>query len=142
MVSLDMLAVRAAISAARSRGFALGSGSPVRAAVVSSRISFVKALARFASCAPLRYMMFLNWEWPAIDRDLESAAGPGHSRNGGRGRAAVIDKAPIWQELGAFYRDSALLPRTSHYFARALVRPRSFRAEAPAPVCRPGESVA
>jgi hypothetical protein len=26
----------------------------------------VKILARFLSCAPLRYMMFLNWEWPAI----------------------------------------------------------------------------
>jgi hypothetical protein len=26
----------------------------------------VKILARFLSCAPFRYMMFLNWEWPAI----------------------------------------------------------------------------
>jgi hypothetical protein len=54
------------VIAARSRGFALGSGKPERAAVVSSRMIFVKILARFLSCAPLRYMMFLNWEWPAM----------------------------------------------------------------------------
>src|SRR6516162_1918377 len=62
-----MLAWRAARTAARSRGFAAGSGRPVRAAVVSSRMILVKTLARFLSCAPLRYMMFLNCEWPAID---------------------------------------------------------------------------
>jgi hypothetical protein len=26
----------------------------------------VNTLPRFLSCAPLRYMMFLNCEWPAI----------------------------------------------------------------------------
>ncbi len=61
-----MFASFAAITAARRRGFALGSGRPVRAAVVSSRMILVKILARFLSCAPLRYMMFLNWEWPAM----------------------------------------------------------------------------
>src|SRR5206468_3483133 len=33
----------------------------------SSRMILVKTLARFLSCAPFRYMMFLNCEWPAID---------------------------------------------------------------------------
>src|SRR5512132_1645592 len=61
-----MLAVRAAMTAERSRGLAAGSGSSERAATVNSRISLVNALVRFASCAPLRYMMFLNWERPAI----------------------------------------------------------------------------
>src|SRR5215471_13220919 len=61
-----MLAWRAATTAARSRGLAAGSGRPVRAAVVNSRIILVKTLARFLSCAPFRYMMFLNCEWPAI----------------------------------------------------------------------------
>src|SRR5215208_6332628 len=61
-----MFACRAAKTAARSRGLAVGSGRPERAAVVSSRIILVKILARFLSCAPLRYMMFLNCEWPAI----------------------------------------------------------------------------
>src|SRR5690606_31979837 len=35
-------------------------------ATVISRPIFVKILARLASCAPLRCMMFLNWECPAI----------------------------------------------------------------------------
>src|SRR5688572_11473802 len=61
-----MFAWRAARIAARSRGLAAGSGRPERAAVVNSRISLVKTLPRFLSCAPLRYMMFLNCEWPAI----------------------------------------------------------------------------
>src|SRR5256886_6251477 len=62
-----MLAERAARMAARNRGLALGSGRPERAAVTSSRMILVKTLARFLSCAPFRYMMFLNCEWPAID---------------------------------------------------------------------------
>src|SRR4051812_46313104 len=61
-----MLASRAAIIAARRRGLAPGSGAPRRAAVVISRISLVKIFALAASCRPLRCMMFLNWEWPAI----------------------------------------------------------------------------
>src|ERR1700754_1274240 len=61
-----MLASRAAIIAARRRGLALGSAAPKRAAVVISRISLVKIFALAASWRPLRCMMFLNWEWPAI----------------------------------------------------------------------------
>src|ERR1700758_224735 len=66
-VSFGILAWRAARTAARNRGLAAGSGRPVRAEVVSSRMILVKILARFLSCAPFRYMMFLNCEWPAID---------------------------------------------------------------------------
>src|SRR5690242_20247013 len=69
IVSLGMFASRAATTAARRRGFAAGSGSPVLAATVSSRMILVKTLARFASCAPLRYMMFLNCERPAMTQD-------------------------------------------------------------------------
>src|SRR5438309_9390588 len=61
-----MLAARAARTAARNRGLTLGSGRPERAAVVSARMILVKILPRFLSCAPFRYMMFLNCEWPAI----------------------------------------------------------------------------
>src|SRR5437763_12053844 len=61
-----MFARRAASTAARRRGLAFGSGRPERAAVVSSRMILVETLARFLSCAPFRYMMFLNCEWPAI----------------------------------------------------------------------------
>src|SRR5271155_5873039 len=61
-----MLAWRAASTAARKRGLAAGSGRPERAAVVISRMILVNTLPRFLSCAPLRNMMFLNCEWPAI----------------------------------------------------------------------------
>src|SRR3546814_12520461 len=43
-----------------------GSGVPIFAATVISRLSLEKSAERFLSCAPLRYMMFLNLEWPAI----------------------------------------------------------------------------
>src|SRR5471032_1637668 len=102
MVSRDMLALRAATRAERNRGFMLGSGKPARAAVVNSRISLVKTLARLASCAPLRCMMFLNWEWPDIETDPESATRPWPPSLEDDGQAAVIVKASIWQELGGF----------------------------------------
>src|SRR5262245_27042105 len=68
IVSRVMLASRAAVIAARRRGLDAGSGEPKRADVVISRISLVKILARWASWRPLRCMMFLNCEWPAIAR--------------------------------------------------------------------------
>src|SRR3569833_2198551 len=68
MVSRGILAWRAAIMAARSRGLALGSAWPVLAATVNSRMILVKTLARFASSAPFRFMMFLNCECPAFGR--------------------------------------------------------------------------
>jgi hypothetical protein len=43
-----------------------GSGVPDLAATVISRLSLENIAARFLSCAPLRYMMFLNLLWPAI----------------------------------------------------------------------------
>ena len=43
-----------------------GSGRPIFAATVISRLSFENIAERFLSCAPLRCMMFLNLEWPAI----------------------------------------------------------------------------
>src|SRR5690349_9069313 len=94
-VSFGMLAWRAARTAARSRGFAAGSGKPVRAAVVSSRMILVKTLARFLSCAPFRYMMFLNCEWPAID--LRAAL----RRHQGRNARPGVANNPIWQHCGA-----------------------------------------
>ena len=62
----EMFAALAEAIAVRKRGFMLGSGRPERVATVSSRMSLAKTLARFASCAPLRYIIFLNCEWPAI----------------------------------------------------------------------------
>src|SRR4051812_13624819 len=57
---------RAVVTAALSRAFASGSGSPIFAATVISRESLENIAERFLSCAPLRYMMFLNLLWPAM----------------------------------------------------------------------------
>ena len=56
----------AARTAARRRAFMFGSGRPIFAATVISRLSLLNADDRFLSCAPLRCMMFLYLEWPAI----------------------------------------------------------------------------
>ena len=39
---------------------------PIFAATVISRLSLENIALRFLSCAPLRCMMFLNLEWPAM----------------------------------------------------------------------------
>src|SRR3954470_10723724 len=63
----------AALTAARSRAFISGSGAPILAATVISRLNLENIAERFLSCAPLRYMMFLYLEWPAIGRSLRQA---------------------------------------------------------------------
>src|SRR5258706_5557075 len=100
-----MLAERAARTAARNRGLALGSGKPERAAVVRSRIILVKTLARFLSCAPFRYMIFLNCEWPAFSA---APLQPGPTK-------------PIWQDWGGSGASAACFgsktgSRTGHIF--------------------------
>jgi hypothetical protein len=65
-IVLGMPPARAVITALRRRAFIAGSGNPDLAATVISRLSFENAAARFLSCAPLRCMMFLNLECPAI----------------------------------------------------------------------------
>ena len=66
MLSFGMFSWRAAMTAARSRGFMTGSGVPSLAATVISRASLPNSFDFWASCLPLRCMMFLNWEWPAM----------------------------------------------------------------------------
>src|SRR3984885_12392829 len=70
MVSLVMFSARAAMTAARSRGFMAGSGVPSFAETVISRASLPNNFDFAASCRPLRCMMFLNCEWPAIVHSL------------------------------------------------------------------------
>ena len=64
--SFDMFSWRAEMIAARSRAFIEGSGWPILAATVISRASFENSFDFWASCRPLRCMMFLNWECPAM----------------------------------------------------------------------------
>src|SRR5260221_6924705 len=52
--------------AVRRRGLCTGSGRPCLDATVISRASLEKSLERSLSWRPLRNMMFLNWECPAM----------------------------------------------------------------------------
>src|ERR1700686_2246915 len=61
-----MFSWRAEMIAARSRAFMEGSGWPILAATAISRASFENSFDFWASCRPLRCMMFLNWECPAM----------------------------------------------------------------------------
>src|SRR5690606_8651527 len=74
MLSLGIEAARALLTARRRRGFMSGSGMPDFAATVISRLSLENAAERFLSCAPLRCMMFLNLEWPAMGARLSRSA--------------------------------------------------------------------
>src|SRR5215472_14607548 len=72
MLSLGIFSALAAITAALSRAFMVGSGRPSLAATVISRASFEKSLERIASCLPFLCMMFLNWLWPAMGFRLKA----------------------------------------------------------------------
>ena len=63
--------LRAAAMAARRRGLAAASGRPWRAETVISRMRRANMRPRLASCAPLRCMIFLNCEWPAMEWSLD-----------------------------------------------------------------------
>src|SRR5258707_833535 len=66
MLSLGMDSALALATARRRREFMVGSGRPALAATVISRESLENALERALSARPLRCMMFLNFEWPAM----------------------------------------------------------------------------
>src|SRR3954462_6758942 len=66
MTSLGSDSALALFTARRRRAFMLGSGRPALAATVISRDSLENSLERAESARPLRCMMFLNLEWPAM----------------------------------------------------------------------------
>src|SRR4030095_13980278 len=66
MPSLGMDSALALATARRRRAFMAGSGMPDLAATVISRESLENSLERAASARPLRCMMFLNFECPAV----------------------------------------------------------------------------
>src|SRR5690349_9223393 len=68
ILSLGIDWPRAVATARRRRALNAGSGAPSLAATVISRASFENTLLRAASLLPLRCMMFLACEWPAIGR--------------------------------------------------------------------------
>src|SRR5258707_276991 len=71
-----MFSVRAAMMAARRREFMAGCGLSSLAATADSRASLLNSLDFTASCRPLRCMMFLNCECPAISLFLVAVMTP------------------------------------------------------------------
>src|SRR5215467_6781556 len=93
MPSFGMFSARAAMMAARSRAFIDGSGRPSLAETVISRASLPNSFDLAASCRPLRCMMFLNWECPAM---ISSAMrGPARPIRGAARAAVEIDAGVI-----------------------------------------------
>src|ERR1700750_2613466 len=68
MTSLGSDSPLALFTARRRRAFILGSGRPDLAATVISRESLENSLERAESARPLRCIMFLNLECPAMVR--------------------------------------------------------------------------
>src|SRR5215213_8525269 len=66
MTSLGRDSALALFTARRRRAFMVGSGRPILAATVISRESLENSLDRALSARPLRCMMFLNFECPAM----------------------------------------------------------------------------
>src|SRR4029077_18906751 len=67
MLSLGIFSPLAARMAVRRRGFVTGSAPPVRAAIVSSRMIFVKTLPRLASVAAFLCLIVAHLECPDMD---------------------------------------------------------------------------
>src|SRR3569833_1408152 len=72
ILSLGIDWPRAVATARRRRALNAGSGTPSLAATVISRASLENTLERAASLLPLRNMMFLACEWPAIGQPPQS----------------------------------------------------------------------
>src|SRR5271155_3903089 len=67
MLSLGIFSPLAVKIAVRRRGFVTGSAPPVRAAMVNSRMSFVKILPRRASVAAFLCLMVAHFECPDME---------------------------------------------------------------------------
>src|SRR5271163_3551440 len=68
MLSLGIFSLFAERMAVRRRGLVIGSAPPVRAAMVSSRIIFVKILPRLASVAAFLCLIVAHLECPDMDK--------------------------------------------------------------------------
>src|SRR5262245_60916821 len=95
MLSLGMFSARAARIAARRRAFMAGSGSPSLADTVISRASLENNCERTLSWRPLRCMMFLNCECPAMASPIDVWA-----RSAPRGQRDRSDRRlPEWRRV-------------------------------------------
>src|SRR5882762_8395828 len=99
MVSLGMFASRAARMAERSRALWSGSPPPLRAATVTSRISFVKSTPLLAPIASFLRLILVHRLWPDMAaprlpfRAHLARAARGRQRSGGPSRRAPVGSA-------------------------------------------------
>src|SRR4051812_45803354 len=83
MVSLGIEPPLASEIALRRRGLPSGSPPPIRAATVSSLMSFVKSFPRFASRPPFLCFIVAHLEWPLMGETASvDELFPNHGRQG------------------------------------------------------------
>src|SRR5438132_254377 len=103
MLSVGMLFWRAVVTAVRSRGFALMSPPPRRAATVISLMNLVKSLPRRASLSAFLCLIELHLEWPDMARALQLPQAPrrvNHESQGERGIARAVRASIMRRDAG------------------------------------------
>src|SRR5438093_365647 len=103
MLSVGMLFWRAVVTAVRSRGFALMSPPPSRAATVISLMNLVKSLPRRASLSAFLCLIELHLEWPDMARCPAVPQAPrrvNHESQGERGIARALRASIMRRDAG------------------------------------------
>src|SRR5206468_5669997 len=103
MLSAGMLFWRAVVTAVRSRGFALRSPPPRRAATVISLMNLVNCLPRRASLSAFLCLIELHLEWPDMARALQLPQAPrrvNHESQGERGIARAVRASIMRRDAG------------------------------------------
>src|SRR6185312_4409568 len=121
MLSFGIDTALAFCTARRRRGFIDTSGVPVLAATVISRASLENIFERTASWRPLRCMMFLNCEWPAMG-SLSLFGGRVARRPHGRARNDPT-----------FFDNGRLIDKSAQFVQRAKEKSTARRVSPPYP---------
>src|SRR5213079_682224 len=103
MLSVGMLFWRAVVTAVRSRGFALMSPPPSRAATVISLMNLVKSLPRRASLSAFLCLIELHLGWPDMARCPAVPQAPrrvNHESQGERGIARALRASIMRRDAG------------------------------------------
>src|SRR5947199_7331705 len=125
MLSVGMLFWRAVVTAVRSRGFALMSPPPSRAATVISLMNLVKSLPRRASLSAFLCLIELHLEWPDMARCPAVPQAPrrvNHESQGQRDIARALPASIMRRNAGRHAEEVcavARLHRERRHSARA-----------------------
>src|SRR5437899_1137394 len=127
MLSVGMLFWRAVVTAVRSRGFALRSPPPSRAATVISLMNLVKSLPRRASLSAFLCLIELHLEWPDMARCPAVPQAPrrvNHESQGERGIARALRASIMRRDAGRDAEVGGALARRRRWLrARARTGP-------------------